>query len=129
MRRGSRRSADLADCLTRYGGADFEGAGSSEITVEGVEALHGATHRVLADRVEMGTYMIAPAIAGGEVTVQGRRPGAGGRALIERLEAADIAVEDVDGGLRVARKNGDDPTDRGLDRAVPRLSRRICRRR
>lgn len=95
---------DLARCLTAMG-ARIDGAGSSEITIEGVDALHGATHRVLPDRVEMGTYMIAPAIAGGEVTVAG-----GSRelvaALIDTLETCDIAVEDVPEGLRVRRKNG-----------------------
>jgi UDP-N-acetylglucosamine 1-carboxyvinyltransferase len=86
-------------------GARIDGAGTSEITIEGVDVLGGATHRVLADRVEMGTYMIAPALAGGEVTVLGGTRDLVG-ALIERLEAADIGVEDVHGGLRVARKNG-----------------------
>ncbi len=96
--------SDLADCLIAMG-ARIEGAGTSEISVEGVEALTGATHRVLADRVEMGTYMIAPALAGGDVIVRGGDRRLVG-ALIERLEAADIAIEDVPGGLRVARKNG-----------------------
>lgn len=96
--------ADLAECLIAMG-AKIDGAGTSTISIEGVDSLGGATHQVLADRVEMGTYMIAPAIAGGEVIVKG-----GDRslvsALIERMEAADIRVEDVPGGLRVARANG-----------------------
>lgn len=95
---------DLANCLIAMG-AKISGAGTSEITIEGVETLGSATHRVLSDRVEMGTYMIAPALAGGQVVVKG-----GDRALvaalIERLDAADISVEDVPGGLKVARKNG-----------------------
>ncbi len=95
---------DLAACLTAMG-ARIEGAGTAEITIEGVEALGGATHRVLADRVELGTYMIAPAIAGGEVTLKG-----GSRdlvaALADKLEQADISVEDVPGGLKVSRRNG-----------------------
>ncbi len=95
---------DLARCLTAMG-ARIDGAGTSEITIEGVDRLGGATHRVLADRVEMGTYMIAPAIAGGEITVRG-----GDRALVaalaDTLEACDVAVEDVPGGLTVRRKNG-----------------------
>ena len=96
--------ADLAECLIAMG-AKIDGAGTSTISIEGVDSLGGATHQVLADRVEMGTYMIAPAIAGGEVIVKG-----GDRslvsALIERMEAADVSVEDVPGGLRVARANG-----------------------
>ena len=95
---------DLARCLSAMG-ARIDGAGTPEITIEGVDALRGATHRVLADRVEMGTYMIAPALAGGEVTVLGGDRTLVG-ALIERMEAADIGVEDVAGGLRVARRNG-----------------------
>jgi UDP-N-acetylglucosamine 1-carboxyvinyltransferase len=95
---------DLADCLTAMG-AHIEGAGTGQITIEGVDALGGCTHRVLADRVELGTYMIAPAIAGGEVTLKG-----GSRALvtalIDKLEEADISVEDVPGGLKVSRRNG-----------------------
>ena len=95
---------DLARCLSAMG-ARIEGAGTSEITIEGVDRLGGATHRVLPDRVEMGTYMIAPAIAGGEITVIG-----GERTLVaalaETLEACDVAVEDVPGGLKVRRKNG-----------------------
>jgi UDP-N-acetylglucosamine 1-carboxyvinyltransferase len=53
----------------------------------------------------MGTYMIAPAIAGGEVIIKGGDRSLVG-ALIERMEAADIAIDDVPGGLRVARANG-----------------------
>ncbi|MEM9061465.1 MAG: UDP-N-acetylglucosamine 1-carboxyvinyltransferase [Pseudomonadota bacterium] len=95
---------DLAACLSAMG-AQISGAGTDTITVDGVTSLGGATHRVLADRVEMGTYMIAPAIAGGEVTVRGGDRALVG-ALIDRMEAADIRVEDVPEGLRVARANG-----------------------
>ncbi|MEM7058975.1 MAG: UDP-N-acetylglucosamine 1-carboxyvinyltransferase [Pseudomonadota bacterium] len=95
---------DLAECL-RAMGAEISGEGTSEITVQGVEALHGATHRVLADRVEMGTYMIAPAIVGGDITVKGGRRDLVA-ALIDHMEKADIAVEDAPGGLRVRRANG-----------------------
>src|SRR5690625_4717162 len=95
---------DLARCLAAMG-AQIDGAGTGEITIEGVDALRGATHSVLPDRVEMGTYMIAPAIAGGEITVAGGTRELVG-ALIDKLEASDIAVEDVPGGLRVRRKNG-----------------------
>jgi UDP-N-acetylglucosamine 1-carboxyvinyltransferase len=95
---------DLARCL-RAMGAAIEGEGTSEIRIEGVTALNGATHRVLPDRVELGTYMIAPVIAGGEVVLRG-----GERALVaalaDKLEEADIAVDTVEGGLRVARRNG-----------------------
>ncbi|MBK0399824.1 UDP-N-acetylglucosamine 1-carboxyvinyltransferase [Limibaculum sp. M0105] len=95
---------DLARCL-RAMGAAIEGEGSSEIRIEGVEALGGATHRVLPDRVELGTYMIAPVIAGGAVTLKGGERGLVS-ALADKLEEADIAVDEVEGGLRVARRNG-----------------------
>ncbi len=95
---------DLARCL-RAMGARIEGEGASTLTIEGVDRLGGATHRVVADRIELGTYMIAPAIAGGEVILEGAE-----RSLIssfaDKLEAADVEVADVEGGLRVARKNG-----------------------
>ena len=62
--------SDLGNCLTAMG-AEIWGLGSSEITVVGVEKLHGAAHRVMADRIEAGTYAIAAAIAGGEVELVG----------------------------------------------------------
>ncbi|MEM9012943.1 MAG: UDP-N-acetylglucosamine 1-carboxyvinyltransferase [Pseudomonadota bacterium] len=95
---------DLAHCL-RAMGARIEGEGTDEITVEGVERLSGATHRVIADRIELGTFMLAPAISGGEVELLG-----GGRDLVsafaDTLEEADIAVEQTNAGLKVKRKNG-----------------------
>ena len=64
---------DLGNCLVAMG-AEIWGLGSSEITIEGVEKLHGAAHRVMADRIEAGTYAIAAAIAGGEVELVGALP-------------------------------------------------------
>ena len=95
---------DLARCLTAMG-ARIAGAGTAEIEIEGVEALGGATHRVLPDRVELGTYMMAPAIAGGRVTLEGGERGLVG-ALIDALERADVSVEDTPAGLTVARRDG-----------------------
>ncbi|MGR3540170.1 MAG: UDP-N-acetylglucosamine 1-carboxyvinyltransferase [Hasllibacter sp.] len=92
---------DLARCL-RAMGAHIEGEGTGTITVEGVDRLGGATHRVVTDRIELGTYMLAPAIAGGEVVVEG-----GTLELVsafaEKLDAAGITVEPVEGGLKVTR--------------------------
>ncbi len=96
--------ADLARCLNAMG-ARIEGAGTSEITVEGVSALHGATHDVIPDRIELGTYMLAPAIAGGSVECLGGRRGMVG-AFADKLEGAGLAVEDTPGGLRVTRGAG-----------------------
>src|SRR5699024_9400886 len=64
---------DLATCLNGMG-ARISGAGSAVITVDGVEALHGATHHVLPDRIETGTYLVAGAIARGRVRVLNTQP-------------------------------------------------------
>ena len=95
---------DLADCLNRMG-AQIEGAGTATITVQGVDRLTGATHPVVTDRIELGTYMLAPAIAGGEVECIGGRI-ALVEAFCERLHAAGIDVEETGRGLKVARRNG-----------------------
>lgn len=95
---------DLATCLTAMG-ARITGAGTSVIEVEGVAALHGATHEVLPDRVELGTYMIAPAIAGGRVSLRGGRLSLVS-AFAERLTAAGADVSETDQGVEVARAPG-----------------------
>ena len=95
---------DLVQCL-RAMGAQIEGEGTSRIEIQGVDRLHGATHAVVADRIELGTYMLAPAIAGGEVECLGGRLDLVG-AFVEKLDAAGIAVEETARGLRVSRKNG-----------------------
>ncbi len=64
---------DLADCLNAMG-ADVQGAGSDKITINGVVRLHGCSHRVIADRVETGTYLIAAAATGGRVKVRHANP-------------------------------------------------------
>jgi UDP-N-acetylglucosamine 1-carboxyvinyltransferase len=64
---------DLAACLTAMG-ARIRGAGTDVITVEGVDKLHGATHRVMPDRIETGTYLVAAAVSGGRVRTTGARP-------------------------------------------------------
>jgi UDP-N-acetylglucosamine 1-carboxyvinyltransferase len=63
---------DLAHCLRRMG-AQIQGEGSETIEIRGVERLGGATHPVVADRIELGTYMLAPAITGGDVELIGGR--------------------------------------------------------
>ncbi|MCC6006750.1 MAG: UDP-N-acetylglucosamine 1-carboxyvinyltransferase [Rhodobacteraceae bacterium] len=95
---------DLARCL-RAMGARIEGEGTSEIVVEGVTALHGATHVVVPDRIELGTYMLAPAIAGGSIECLGGR-----RELLaafcDKLEEAGLELEETPTGLRVSRGEG-----------------------
>jgi UDP-N-acetylglucosamine 1-carboxyvinyltransferase len=95
---------DLAQCLRKMG-ARIEGEGTSEITVEGVDSLHGGTHPVVIDRIELGTYMLAPAIAGGAVDLLGGRLDLVG-AFAEKLRATGIEIEETARGLRVSRPNG-----------------------
>jgi UDP-N-acetylglucosamine 1-carboxyvinyltransferase len=94
---------DLARCLRKMG-AQIEGEGTSEITIQGVDSLHGATHPVVTDRIELGTYMLAPAIAGGEVELLGGRMDLVA-AFAEKLDAAGVSVSETPSGLKVARKN------------------------
>jgi len=95
---------DLAQCLRKMG-ARIEGEGTSRIEIEGVDRLGGATHRVVTDRIELGTYMLAPAICGGEVECLGGRIDLL-QAFCEKLDEAGISVEETATGLKVARKNG-----------------------
>ena len=94
---------DLAECLTAMG-ARIEGAGTSIITIEGASQLGGARHTVIADRIELGTYMMAPAICGGEVECLGGRMELV-RTVAAKLEEAGVSVEETGRGIRVARGN------------------------
>jgi UDP-N-acetylglucosamine 1-carboxyvinyltransferase len=95
---------DLARCLKKMG-AKIEGEGTSILTIEGTDRLGGATHQVVTDRIELGTYMLVPAICGGEVECIG-----GTLDLVEsfaeKLDAAGVSVTQTNRGLKVARKNG-----------------------
>ena len=95
---------DLADCLRRMG-AKIEGCATGTITIEGVDSLHGATHPVVTDRIELGTYMLLPAICGGEVECLGGRIELIG-AFAEKLDQAGVSVTQTDRGIKVSRKNG-----------------------
>jgi UDP-N-acetylglucosamine 1-carboxyvinyltransferase len=95
---------DLARCLRRMG-AQIEGEGTGTLTVQGVDRLGGATHPVVTDRIELGTYMLVPAICGGEVECIGGTLDLVG-AFAEKLEAAGVSVTQTNRGLKVARKNG-----------------------
>jgi len=95
---------DLAQCL-RAMGAQIEGEGTSEITVQGVARLSGATHPVVTDRIELGTYMLAPAITGGDILLEGGRMDLV-EAFAQKLDEAGISVTQEANGLRVTRKNG-----------------------
>ena len=92
---------DLAECLVKMG-ANIEGAGSERIVVQGVSSLHGARHRVLPDRIETGTYAMAVAMAGGDVTLKHARPELLQNAL-DVLSDAGVTVAAAEDGIRVAR--------------------------
>jgi UDP-N-acetylglucosamine 1-carboxyvinyltransferase len=101
--------ADLADLLIKMG-ARIEGAGTPTIRIQGVERLRGAEHAIIADRIEAGTFLVAAAITGGDLTVTGCVPEHNG-ALVTKLQAAGAEVTEVDrttlrvrsdGGLRSA---------------------------
>ena len=94
---------DLADCLNKMG-AKVSGAGTSTITIEGVTSLHGATHAVMADRIETGTYAVAAAMAGGEVRLTRTRSDLI-QALIDKMVEAGVEVIPHNDGLTV-RRNG-----------------------
>ena len=93
---------DLARCLRRMG-AQIAGEGTSTITIQGVDRLGGATHPVVTDRIELGTYMLAPAICGGEVELLGGRIDLVG-AFCERLDAAGVNITETERGLKVSRR-------------------------
>src|SRR6202790_2955358 len=78
--------------LLRKMGAEIHGDDTSTLRVRGVPKLHGASHSVIPDRVEAGTFLIAGAITGGELTITDCHPGHLG-AVLAKLEAAGVAVE------------------------------------
>jgi UDP-N-acetylglucosamine 1-carboxyvinyltransferase len=96
---------DLVRCL-RAMGAQIEGEGTSRIEIQGVDRLGGATHQVVTDRIELGTYMLAPAIAGGEVECLGGEL-ALVQGFVDKLEAAGVSVEQTARGIKVSHKPGD----------------------
>jgi UDP-N-acetylglucosamine 1-carboxyvinyltransferase len=82
---------DAGECLVAMG-ARVRGLGSPRIEIDGVEQLGGATHAVIPDRIEAGTFLVAGALTGGSVRVDGCRPDHL-RVLLERLEEAGVPIE------------------------------------
>ena len=99
---------DLAELLNAMGGR-VEGAGTRTITIEGASRLGGASHRTIPDRIETGTFAIAGAITGGDVTIRECRP-AHLAAVLANLEEAGVRIERGADYLRVI--------SRGRPRAV-----------
>ena len=96
--------ADLADLLNKMG-AHVEGAGTSTIRVRGVSSLHGARHRIIPDRIEAGTFILAGALTGGDLNVTGCDPRHLG-ALLATLSEAGVATRKTADSVRVM---GDGP--------------------
>ena len=95
---------DLAQCLQAMG-ARIEGVGSDRLRIVGVARLNGTRHRIIPDRIETGTYMMAAAATGGEVRLVGADPDH--VEVVRRvLDAAGVAIEDVADGITVRRRNG-----------------------
>ncbi|MDA0221363.1 MAG: UDP-N-acetylglucosamine 1-carboxyvinyltransferase [Proteobacteria bacterium] len=95
---------DLARCLVAMG-ARIEGAGGEAIRIEGVERLGGARHRVIPDRIETGTYIMAAAATDGELELLDTSLDHLG-AAVDALERSGVAVEATNRGIRVRRANG-----------------------
>ena len=97
---------DLANMLNEMG-AKITGAGTPVVTIEGVDELHPVTHRVVGDRIEAGTFIVAGALAAGEhgVDVTGFNPIHLGMVL-KKLEIMGIDVERIDEGVHVRRIAG-----------------------
>jgi UDP-N-acetylglucosamine 1-carboxyvinyltransferase len=93
---------DLADLLVKMG-AKIEGSGTETMTIEGVEALGGAGHTIIPDRIETGTFIVAAAITGGELEIAKCEP-KHIEAVIEKLREAGVVIEIIDAStLRVSR--------------------------
>ncbi|MDP4795801.1 MAG: UDP-N-acetylglucosamine 1-carboxyvinyltransferase [Rhodospirillales bacterium] len=95
---------DLARCLQAMG-AEISGIGSDTLHVIGVKELKGATHSIVPDRIETGTYAIAAAITGGDVLLKGAEM-ANNEAVFGLLKRAGVDVISNDAGIRIKRQNG-----------------------
>ncbi|HKW75769.1 MAG TPA: UDP-N-acetylglucosamine 1-carboxyvinyltransferase [Terriglobales bacterium] len=83
--------SDLATLLVKMG-ANIEGAGTATIRVQGVQKLHGARHRIIPDRIEAGTFVIAGALTGGDLTLTNCNPAHLG-ALLHKLQECGVTVQ------------------------------------
>ena len=101
--------ADLAVALVRMG-ARIEGAGTQQIRIDGVASLRPLDHDVIADRIEAGTFLVAGALPGNDITVLGAAP-AHLESLVEKLRATGASVQAVPGGIRVVGDGRPRPVD------------------
>lgn len=90
---------NLANFINAMGGK-VVGAGTDSIRIEGVSKLYGATHHIIPDRIETGTFMIAAAITGGDVIIENAVP-EHNAALISKMGEMGVIITELDEGLRV----------------------------
>ncbi|WP_339251913.1 UDP-N-acetylglucosamine 1-carboxyvinyltransferase [Sporosarcina sp. FSL W8-0480] len=90
---------DLANFINEMGGRVI-GAGTDAIRIEGVQKLHGTIHHIIPDRIETGTFMVAAAITGGDVTIENAVP-EHNAALISKLGEMGVKITELDEGLRI----------------------------
>src|SRR5512146_281340 len=101
--------SDLAELLNKMG-AQIEGVGHSTMKIRGVEKLHGAKHRIIPDRIEAGTFLIAAAITGGDLNVQGCDPNHL-TAVLQKLEECGVSVRRNGDSVRVSGDGKFRPAD------------------
>lgn len=94
---------DLANFINEMGGRVI-GAGTDAIRIEGVQKLHGTIHHIIPDRIEAGTFMVAAAITGGDVTIENALP-EHNAALISKLGEMGVIITELDEGLRIQAKH------------------------
>jgi UDP-N-acetylglucosamine 1-carboxyvinyltransferase len=94
---------DLANCLISMG-AKIEGAGTDMIVIEGVDALHGAHHKIMPDRIETGTFLVAATMTGGHIKLKNTRPEYLDSVISKlRTAGAEINVQDESIDLKMSR--------------------------
>ena len=96
--------------MLRAMGAKIERTAPHRLEIEGVDRLHGVEHRVIGDRLEAGTFAIAAAVTGGDITIRGVEPAHMG-SFTETLAGMGVGIETTDDGLRVRASDAYRPAD------------------
>jgi len=96
--------------MLRAMGAKIERTAPHQLEIEGVDRLHGVEHRVIGDRLEAGTFAIAAAVTGGDITIRGVEPAHMG-SFTETLAGMGVGIETTDDGLRVRASDAYRPAD------------------
>src|SRR5512146_25678 len=105
--------SDLAKLLNKMG-AHIEGVGHSTMKIRGVEKLHGARHRIIPDRIEAGTFVIAAAMTGGDLNVQGCDPNHL-TVVLQKLEECGVSIRRNGDSVRVSSDGKFQPADVGTE--------------